>query len=84
MMDGKDMRACASAMSPCAPVYFIDKDGGVHEVYSFKRVRGFETGPVNLLMEVGAVVSDFGELHTERPPQELIEYMNKKWEEQEK
>lgn len=80
MMDGKDMRSCASAMNPCAPVFFMDKDGGIHEVYSFKYVRGAETGRANLLLEVGALIKDFGECKIDKPPQELIDYMKKKYE----
>lgn len=76
-MDGKDMRNCASAMGPCSPVYFMDKDGGIHEVFSFKRVRDKEIGAVNLLLEVGAVIKDFGECRIEPAPQELIDYITK-------
>ena len=78
-MDGKDLRSIASASNPCAPVYFMDKEGGIHEVYSFKYVRNRDTGPVNLLMEIGALVKDFGMLNVEQPPQELIDYINEKW-----
>jgi hypothetical protein len=77
MMDGKDMRQCASAMNPCAPVFFQDKDGNIHEVYSFKYVRNTDIGSANLLLEIGSVIADFGECHIEQPPQELIDYINK-------
>lgn len=79
MMDGKDLRNIAAASSPIAPVYFMDKDGGIHEVYSFKYVRSRETGPVNLLMEIEALVKDFGMLNIEKPPKELINYINEKY-----
>lgn len=78
-MNGKDLFNCANACDPCAPVYFMDKDGNIHEVYSFKRVRSKESGRVNLLMEIGAVIRDFGDLRTERPPKELVDYMNEKY-----
>ena len=78
MMDGKDLRICASSSNPCAPVYFMDKDGGIHEVYSFKYVRSSETGPANILMERGTVIKDFGELRIEKPPKELIDYIKLK------
>ena len=67
-MDGKDLRSVASASNPCAPVYFMDKDGGIHEVYSFKYVRSRETGAANILMEIGTLVKDFGMLNIEKPP----------------
>lgn len=76
-MDGKDMRQCASAMNPCAAVYFMDKDGVIHEVYSFKYVRDKEIGGVNLLMESGTVIKDYGECRVEPAPQELIDYITK-------
>ena len=76
MMDGKDMRKCASAMNPCAPVFFMDKDGGIHEVYSFKYTRNTPIGSANLLLEIGTVIKDFGECHIEQPPQELVDYIN--------
>ena len=82
-MDGKDLRRIASASSTTAPVYFMDKDGGIHEVFSFKYVRNKDTGPVNLLMEIGTLVKEFGELRIEQPPQELIDYMNEKWNKEE-
>lgn len=79
MMDGKDLRSIASASNPSVPVYFMDKNGGIHEVYSFRYVRSRDTGPVNLLMEIGALVKDFWMLRIEQPPQELIDYLNEKW-----
>ena len=51
------------------------------EVFSFKRTRVKDFGVVNLLMEVGTLVKDFGELRLEQPPQELIDYMNQKYKE---
>lgn len=83
-MDGRDMRCCSAAMNPCAPVYFMDKDKSIHEVFSFKYVRSPEIGPVNLLLEVESLVKDFGEIRLEQPPQELIDYMNQKWMEEKK
>ena len=70
------MRKCASAMNPCAPVFFMDKDGGIHEVYSFKYTRNTHIGSANLLLEIGTVIKDFGECHIEQPPQELVDYIN--------
>lgn len=64
-------------MNPCAPVFFQDKDGNIHEVYSFKYVRNTDIGSANLLLEIGSVIADFGECHIEQPPQELIDYINK-------
>jgi len=84
-MDGRDFKDWAfQATGVGARILFLDRDGNYHEIASAKRFRSPETyGEVDVLMEDGVMMQTFGELRLDKPPQELLDYMNKKWEEQE-
>lgn len=79
-MNGEGIRAIAPMVSKSDKVFFLDKDGKVHEIYTCRRVRSKEVGGSCLVfMEIGTMVREFGELRLEKPPQELIDYMNEKY-----
>ncbi len=79
-MKGSDLRTIASMVSTSDNVFFLDKDKNVHEVYTCRRVRSKEVGGSCLVfMEIGTMVQEFGDLRVEKPPQELIDYLNEKY-----
>jgi len=81
MMDGHDLRRCVGESMPSGVVFFKDKDGGIHPVESFMRCHT-ECGTINLFLEDGAMVADFGELTPSKPPKELTDYLNMLYDEQ--
>jgi len=83
-MNGRDFKEFVyQSVGVNARVLFLDRDGHYHEIASAKRFRSKDTyGEVDVLMEDGVMMQSFGELRLERPPQELLDYMNKKWAEE--
>ena len=83
-MNGGDFKDFAfQAVAKGTRVLFLDRDGNYHEIASAKRVRSKDTcGEIAVLMEDGVMVQSFGDLRLEKPPQELLDYLNKKWKEQ--
>lgn len=73
-----DLMRVVGESYPNAGTYFMDKNGNIHPVCSFKRTRVKGCGCVNLFLEDGVICQDF-DFKLSRPPQELIDYLNEKW-----
>ena len=70
-----DLMRVVGESYPNAGTYFMDKNGNIHPVCSFKRTRVKDAGCVNLFLEDGVITKDF-EFKLSVPPQELVDYLN--------
>lgn len=80
-MTGRDLRDFSHSIGTNCEILFQDAQGNYHQITTAIKTRC--EGEKAVLMETGQTLGSW-ELKTSKPPQELIDYIEKYYEEEDK